>query len=108
MPKGSKPDRIHLARLARTCKSCLCLIPTPSDTKVEAHFSLRIGEGVLSATIVVPAGRTTLMQLLPIIQNLENAIVGRMAQEAAETGRPISCGAGCGACSDSKPCHEGF
>lgn len=69
-----------------------------SHSRVEARFSLRIGEGVLNATAVVPAGRTTLTQLLPIIQNLENAIVGRAAQEAVEAGQPISCGPGCGAC----------
>lgn len=52
----------------------------------------------MHATAVVPAGRTTLTQLLPIIQNLENAIIGRVAQEAVEAGRSISCGPGCGAC----------
>jgi len=50
------------------------------------------------ATIQLPAGRTTLTQLLPILQNLENAIVDKVSQEAAAAGRPISCRAGCGAC----------
>lgn len=67
-------------------------------TRVEARFSLPVGDGVLNASAVVPSGPTTLTQLLPIIQNLENAIVGRVAQEAAEAGRPISCGPACGAC----------
>ncbi|MFP5230738.1 MAG: YkgJ family cysteine cluster protein [Acidobacteriota bacterium] len=66
--------------------------------RVEARFSLRVGDGVLHAAAVVPAGRTTLTQLLPVIQNLENAIVGHVAQGAAEAGQPISCGPGCGAC----------
>jgi Fe-S-cluster containining protein len=43
-------------------------------------------------------GPTTLTQLLPIIQNLENAIVGRICEEAELAGTPISCRAGCGAC----------
>lgn len=46
----------------------------------------------------MPAGRTTLTQLLPIIQNLENAIVDKVSREAEVAGRPISCRAGCGAC----------
>jgi len=69
-----------------------------STRRIEARFSLPVGQGVLNASAVVPAGRTTLTQLLPIIQNLENAIVGRVSQEAAEAGRPISCGPACGAC----------
>lgn len=77
-------------------------MPTPADnlssSRIEARFSLPVGDGVLNASAVVPAGRTTLTQLLPIIQNLENAIVGRVAQEAAEAGTPISCGPACGAC----------
>lgn len=69
-----------------------------SSSSVKAAFSLAIGGGSLHATAVVPAGRTTLTELLPIIQNLENAVVGRIAGEAQEAGTPISCGPGCGAC----------
>ncbi|MFP5209031.1 MAG: YkgJ family cysteine cluster protein [Acidobacteriota bacterium] len=65
---------------------------------VRATFSIPIGEGALQASAQLPAGNTTLTQLLPIIQNLENAIVGKVAEEAAQAGRPISCRAGCGAC----------
>lgn len=70
----------------------------PPPASIEARFSLRLGDGVLNATAVVPSGRTTLTELLPIIQNLENAIVARVAQETAEAGLPISCGPACGAC----------
>ena len=52
----------------------------------------------LQASAHVPVGRTTLTQLLPIIQNLENVIVGRVTEEVAARGEPISCRAGCGAC----------
>jgi Fe-S-cluster containining protein len=57
-----------------------------------------VGQGFLNARAAVPGGQTTLTELLPIIRNLENAIVDRVAQEAAEAGSPISCGPGCGAC----------
>lgn len=65
---------------------------------VKASFSLRVGEATLHASAVLPTGRTTVTELLPIIQNLENAILGQVAQDAEQAGRPISCGPGCGAC----------
>ena len=75
-------------------------MPESSDraATLKASFSLPVGGGLLHASAVVPAGRTTLTELLPIIQNLENAIVGRVAEEASDAGTPISCGPKCGAC----------
>lgn len=69
----------------------------PSPT-VKASFSLPFGGVNLQASAQLPAGQTTLTQLLPVIQNLENAILGKIAEEAAAAGSPISCRAGCGAC----------
>ena len=69
-----------------------------SPSTVQASFSVAIGPVVFEASARVPAGRTTLTQLLPIIQNVENAILGRVAEEAQAAGSPISCRAGCGAC----------
>jgi Fe-S-cluster containining protein len=69
-----------------------------SAATVKASFSLPVAGAFLRGTVQVPAGRTTLTQLLPIIQNFENAIVGRMAEEAEREGSPVSCKAGCGAC----------
>jgi Fe-S-cluster containining protein len=65
---------------------------------VRVNFSLPLGGAQLNASAVVPAGRTTLTNLLPIIQNLENAIVAKASEEATAAGTPISCGPGCGAC----------
>lgn len=70
--------------------------PTPST--VNASFTLPIGNASLNASVQLPAGRTTFTELLPIIQNLENAIVERVSDDAGKLGRPISCRAGCGAC----------
>ncbi len=53
---------------------------------------------MLNASANLSTGRTTLTQLLPIIQSLENAIIGKISAEAEEAGTPISCRAGCGAC----------
>ncbi len=78
------------------------MMPNPSmdphPSTVKATFSLPVAGVRLEASVQLPAGRTTLTQLLPIIQNLENAILGRVAEEAAAAGSPISCRAGCGAC----------
>jgi Fe-S-cluster containining protein len=68
------------------------------SSTVKATFSMPVGGVFLNANAVLPAGNTTLTNLLPIIQNLENAIVGQVAQEATRAGTPISCRAGCGAC----------
>ena len=71
---------------------------TPLSSRVELSFELRVGEGTLKANVEVPAGKTSLTQILPIIQDFDTAIVGKAAQEAAAAGHSISCRAGCGAC----------
>lgn len=70
----------------------------PEPSTVNASFTLPIGNASLNASVQLPTGRTTFTQLLPIIQNLENAIVERVGDDAGKLGRPISCRAGCGAC----------
>lgn len=70
---------------------------SPAST-VKANFSLPVGGAALNVSVQVPVGRTTLTELLPIIQNLENAVVAKISAEASAAGHPISCRAGCGAC----------
>jgi Fe-S-cluster containining protein len=67
-------------------------------TMVNAGFSLPVQGAVLRGTVRVPAGKTTLTQLLPIIQEIENVIVGTVSNQAKSAGREVSCRAGCGAC----------
>ena len=69
-----------------------------SSQSVEVSFSLRIDEGTLNARLAVPAGKTTLTGLLPVIQNFDSGMINRVVDEATEAGRPVSCRAGCGAC----------
>jgi Fe-S-cluster containining protein len=69
-----------------------------SRTTAKASFALPVGGGFLHASAQLPTGQTTLTELLPIVRNLENAITGRVAQEAEAAGSPISCKAGCAAC----------
>lgn len=72
--------------------------PDAALTTVSGAISLSFGATTLNASVRVPAGQTTLTELLPIIRNLENAIVDRVGEEAKQVGRSISCRAGCGAC----------
>ena len=69
-----------------------------SSTQVNTAFSLPVAGVLLQGSARVPAGRTTLTELLPIIQNLENVIIGKVTDEAQEAGSPISCRAGCASC----------
>src|ERR1700744_5296906 len=71
---------------------------SPSSSTVEVAFSLRVGEGSLQASLEVPAGQTTLTQLLPVLQNFDSGIVNHIALQANAVGHPVSCRAGCGAC----------
>lgn len=68
------------------------------SSAARVSFKLPVGGGFLNASATLPGGHTTLTQLLPVIQNLENAIVARVGEEAEQAGSPISCRAGCGAC----------
>lgn len=70
----------------------------PNPAAVEVNFALRIGEGTLKASLAVPAGQTTLTQLLPVIQDFDSSLINRVVDEATEAGHPVSCRAGCGAC----------
>jgi Fe-S-cluster containining protein len=70
----------------------------PEASSVEVSFSLRIGEGTLNASVAVPAGKTTLTELLPVLQDFDSSLINRVVGEAAEAGHPISCRKGCGAC----------
>ncbi|MGH9606158.1 MAG: YkgJ family cysteine cluster protein [Terracidiphilus sp.] len=65
---------------------------------VQAKIALQVGGACLNATAHLPAGPSNLTQLLPVIQQLENAVVSRVGEEANRAGRPITCRAGCGAC----------
>ncbi len=52
----------------------------------------------MNVTLKLPTARTTLTQILPVIRNIENAIVESASEEIQASGAAISCRAGCGAC----------
>lgn len=72
--------------------------PDAASPLVHAEFTLLLGETALTANVNLPVGQTTLTAILPILQNLDNAIVDAAGKEAAQAGKSISCRAGCGAC----------
>lgn len=75
--------------------------PSATRQTVSVEFSLGIGGSKIGATAVVPAGRTNLTQILPILQSLDDSLVANVASQMAEAGHPVSCKRGCTAC-----CHQ--
>jgi Fe-S-cluster containining protein len=65
---------------------------------VTAEVDMTIGARRLHAKMSVPAGPTRLMDLLPLAQNLANAVVGAAVEDIVEQGQAVSCKKGCGAC----------
>ena len=59
---------------------------------------LTIGDRRLNTKVTVPAGPTQLIDLLPIVDRVADAIVDSAVDEAAQQGRTVSCKKGCGAC----------
>lgn len=69
-----------------------------SQETVSVDFAVGIGDGQFTATAVVPAGKTNLTQILPVLQSLDDSFIAGVASQLAEAGHTISCKAGCGAC----------
>ena len=82
-------------RRAGECQMTRIFFPLPA---VKTSFALPVGGGFLNAYGEPARGKDRSDALLPIIQGLENAIIGRVGEEAQEAGTPVSCRAGCGAC----------
>ncbi len=65
---------------------------------VSANFKIGWEGRELSASVALPTHPVSPRYLLPMIQNLSNALVGMGESLVAERGETISCKAGCGAC----------
>src|SRR5262245_55056627 len=68
--------------------------PQPPET-VTATVELSHTDWNLRTQVTVPTGPTRLIQLLPLVQSLADAVVGAAVEAQGE---PISCKKGCGAC----------
>jgi Fe-S-cluster containining protein len=69
-----------------------------SDETVQVDFTLAAGALGMNASVRVPAGKVNLTQLLPVLQELTNDIVGGVVAVVKTQGLDVSCRAGCGAC----------
>jgi Fe-S-cluster containining protein len=69
-----------------------------APSSVTCAFKLATSEGSFTAHVDVPAGQTNLTQLLPVLQELDNALIAGVVSHHAQAGVTLSCKAGCGAC----------
>src|ERR1039458_2807748 len=69
----------------------------PQET-VSVEFAVGIGDGKFTATAAVPAGRANLTQILPVLQSLDDSLIGGVTAQLSQAGLTVSCKAGCGAC----------
>jgi Fe-S-cluster containining protein len=65
---------------------------------VSASFKIAWEGRELSATVTVPTETVSPRRLLPMVQNLTNALVGMGESLVEALGEKVSCKAGCGAC----------
>jgi Fe-S-cluster containining protein len=73
-------------------------IPDDANSSVSAQIKLTGPSWDLEFRLTVPAGPTTLKELLPIVQTLSDAVVNATVKEVEQLGAKISCSKGCGAC----------
>lgn len=72
--------------------------PTATDSTVTANIELTIRSRTIRLQVSVPAGPTAPSVVLPLAHALTDTAADIAAQEAAATGRPVTCGPGCAAC----------
>ncbi|MGA2185736.1 MAG: YkgJ family cysteine cluster protein [Bryobacteraceae bacterium] len=64
----------------------------------EVRFDLRFGGHTMSARIQVPAEPIRPVDLLPVLHEFNDALIGAAVEQVESQGRRVSCRAGCGAC----------
>jgi Fe-S-cluster containining protein len=65
---------------------------------IPAEFTFGSDDDQVTATAYIPFGRRNLTQLLPILHSLSESVIESVGSKLSQTGQPISCKAGCGAC----------
>jgi Fe-S-cluster containining protein len=63
-----------------------------------AQFTFGSGDDQVTAAVSIPFVHRNLTQLLPILYSLSDSVSESVASKLSQTGQPISCKAGCGAC----------
>jgi len=72
--------------------------PENDDRTAIVDVEIKLGDRNLAAKFSVPAGPTRLMDLLPIVQRVADAIVDSAVADVEQQGKSISCKKGCGTC----------
>jgi len=68
------------------------------DERTEFHLQLKLGDEDFLAKVTVPTAPIRPIDLLPVLQRLDDAVVDAAIDAARRRGKTISCRAGCGAC----------
>jgi Fe-S-cluster containining protein len=74
------------------------MVTKPSSDDLTADVELGGPGWRLRVNLTVPKRKTSLRQVLPMVQSLADAVVDQGVQTAAKEHEPISCKRGCGAC----------
>ena len=72
--------------------------PQQPMQQAQVNFALDIGWGTLQISTQVPSERVDLVQILPAIKEISSNIANAVSSVAEQSGHPVSCKAGCGAC----------
>jgi len=78
--------------------NALLMPDSPDGHKTLINLTLSIGGRPLEAVVDVPAGAVRSVDLLPILQAMDDAVIDVAVDAVRQQGKTITCGAGCGAC----------
>ena len=65
---------------------------------ITAEIALTIGGTRLAATLSIPTAPTRLLDVLPVLNSLSDAIIGAVVKGVEAEGRAVSCRKGCASC----------
>lgn len=74
------------------------MLDSPLPEIVDVAFTIAVPQGTIRSVFPVPTGPTTIVQLLPILQNFTSGIAAHAANSMAHHGKAVTCGPKCSAC----------
>jgi Fe-S-cluster containining protein len=69
-----------------------------SGEKTVLNLKLAVGNKELEATVSLPRAAIRPVDVLPILQSFDDAVMNVLVEEVQQQGKTVSCKAGCGAC----------
>jgi Fe-S-cluster containining protein len=70
----------------------------PESRTITVDFKIRLEDGTIGMSAVVPEGQCNITDLLPALQSLDQSLLSSVEEQLGEAGLKVSCRAGCGAC----------